>query len=198
MFIVFLLTRRLQIAVILQRIIATNSARAGVEMGQTPLETSGATTVASRRGGGGGGIYQWNIFQINCCAMLVARRCVYVWGWGAIVDVIFLLFLSLVIIALPCHVHFFFSCFLWLCQLPSSLGDPTRLIYTNILRHNKVLCIKSTFSLRSESDKNVVIHMALKVYREYLRYIYCIYMDSYAALTSCMMNLNCNCNNSYR
>ena len=50
MFIVFLLTRRLQIAVILQRIIATNSARAGVEMGQTGLETSGATAVASRRG----------------------------------------------------------------------------------------------------------------------------------------------------
>ena len=55
--------------------------------------------------GGGGGIYQWNIFQINCCAMLVARRCVYV--WGAIVDVIFLLFLSLVIIALPWAFLFF-------------------------------------------------------------------------------------------
>ena len=48
-FIVFLLTRHLKIAVRLQRTIAGDSAHAGVEKGQTPLETSGATTVASRR-----------------------------------------------------------------------------------------------------------------------------------------------------
>ena len=57
-FIVFLLTRRLQIAVRLQRTIAGDSARAGVEKGQTLLEISGATTVASHRGVvSTGGIY---------------------------------------------------------------------------------------------------------------------------------------------
>ena len=67
------------IAVRLQRTTAGDSARAGVEMGQTGLETSGATAVASRRGVY---IYRWSIFFINCCVVLVGYASVCVGGGG--------------------------------------------------------------------------------------------------------------------
>ena len=101
-FIVFLLTRRLQIAVRLQRTIAGDSARAGVEKGQTLLETSGATTVASHRGY----LPMEYIFHQLLCDVDCASVCV--WGGEGVFQLLFSSWFCL----RYCHVHFLFRCFM--------------------------------------------------------------------------------------